>query len=70
LNATQVEHLITRAAPAAAKAAVGGATPAINRAIDGTRGVIWMRCAWLLLVLALPTTGYAEVCPDRSSPEL
>ena len=36
LNATQVEHLITRAAPAAAKAAVGGATPAIGRAIEGT----------------------------------
>jgi homoserine dehydrogenase len=36
LNATQVEHLITRAAPAAAKAAVGGATPAISRAIEGT----------------------------------
>jgi hypothetical protein len=29
-----------------------------------------MRCAWLLFVLALPTAGYAEVCPDRSSPEL
>jgi hypothetical protein len=36
MNEPQVEHAITRAGPAAAKAATAGVTPATERAVEGT----------------------------------
>jgi len=36
MNEPQVEHVITRAAPAAAKAKAVGVTPATERAVEGT----------------------------------